>query len=289
MGTLIPDPSRPDSFANDQVSIYIEDEIALADNLWLTIGTRQYYGELTDHDWAAKAALVWEAKPLHFFSASIARAFARPVMQQFFAYESPNFDPADDLGNESMMSYELGYRGQLTDKFVLNMELFYNQNKDLIGLNSTVTPFLLGNVLDVDTYGIETSIDYRPYEWWYIRATHSYAYQPEQNDLNENTNALRVFTIPKHTGTLMNRFYLGNSTTLNTQLFYSDSYFDNRRVKSRTEIESFLRFDARLGQRFWNDAAEIAIGITNVDGAYHYEGGPEEVPRLYYLQFFYNF
>ncbi len=252
-------------------------------------GTRQYYNEMTHYDWAARTALVWEAQPSHFFRASISRAFARPVMQQFFLYESPTTDASDDYRNESMISYEFGYRGQLTDKFELNMELFYNQNINMIGLTDNFTPRRRGNVLDVDTYGLETSINFKPYKWWHIRATHSYAYQPEQDDINENANNLKVVTIPRHTGTLMNRFYLGKATTINTQFFFSDSYFNDRRVSSRTTIEPFTRFDLRLSKRCCKDAFEIAIGATNLNDNFHPEGGSDEVPRQYYLQLFSEF
>ncbi|MHC4413466.1 MAG: TonB-dependent receptor plug domain-containing protein, partial [Planctomycetota bacterium] len=39
--------ATPDTFANDQLSVFADDEITLADNLWFTLGGRLNYNELT--------------------------------------------------------------------------------------------------------------------------------------------------------------------------------------------------------------------------------------------------
>lgn len=286
-----PEPGRPSSAANNQFSVYIEDEITLKDNLWFTLGTRQYYNEMTDHDWAYKTALVWEGQPQHYYKASVSRSFVRPSLQTFFGYENGTDVVADNFDNESLTAYALGYRGQLTNNFELSIESFYHQNKDLLGSDSTVSPRARGNFLDVDTYGLETSINYIPRAWWHVRASHSYGYQQEEDILNEDANSIKVFSIPRHTATLMNRFYLDSGFTINTQIFYTGSHANDRSLGSskRTEIPSFIRFDFRVAKKFWNDAADIAVGANNLTDPLHHEGGNYqkvdiEVPRQYYVQ-----
>lgn len=287
---------RPDSFADDQVSAFIEDEITLADDLWLTIGNRQHYNELTHHDWAGRAALVLEIAPRHFVRGAISRSFRRPLLSEEFDYEDNGLTgPAwqltelgnDSLRNERLLSYEVGYRGKLKDNLEFNVEGFVNRHKDLIGKRGS-SPAVWNNVLDVTTYGIETAIDYRPYSWWLIRGFHAYEHQTDEKNLNDSdTGELSVWTIPKHKVGLTNRFYLDQSTTLNTQLYWSDTFFNDEHPGER--VDPYFKFDIRLGKTFWNDNAELAVGVTDLTDHFHDEGGHNELPRQAYFQFFYRF
>ena len=278
---------RPDSFANDQLSAFIEDEITLADNLWFTIGNRQHYNELTHHDWAGRAALVWEIAPRHFIRGAVSRSFRRPIFSEEFDYTAGTILGNDSLRNERLVSYELGYRGKLKDNLELNVEGFVNKHKDLIGKKGS-SPAVWNNVLDVTTYGIETAIDYRPFKWWLVRGFHAYEHQTDEKNLNDsNTGKLSVCTVPKHKLGLTNRFYLDKSTILNTQLYWSDTFFNLNDPGER--VDPYFRFDIRLGKTFWNDNAELAFGIKNLTDQSHSEGGNYEVPRQVYFQFFYRF
>ena len=286
--------ANPNSFYNDQASAFIEDEITLADNLWFTIGYRGHYNELTHFDWAGKLALVWEAVPKHFFRAAISRAFRRPLFHEEFANEvSPAKVGNDSLRNERLVAYELGYRGKLAKNLELNIEGFLNKHKDLMGTTKDGSdPKVWNNVIDTKTYGIETSIDWKPCNWWLIRASHSYEHQTQANQINlqdATRGKLFVYRVPKHKVGLTNRFYLDKSTTLNTQLFWSDTYFDGNTSPDR--IDPYFRFDFRLARRIWNDAAEVAFGVTNLTSHFHDEFGSttQKVPRQIYFQFFYEF
>ena len=285
------DAADPDSFTNDQVSGFIEDEIALAKNLWLTVGTRLYYGELARYDWAGRTALVWEAAPKHFFRAAISKSFRRPLLAEEFVHRvvdgSVTRSGNESLANEKLIAYELGYRGLLRKNLELNIEGFINKHSNLIGLKSNKYE----SVLDTTTYGIETAIDFRPYDWWLVRGFHVYEHQTDENRLNATNIDVKVYTVPQHKVGLTNRFYLDDSTTINTQLFWSDAFFDRKAPATRNMIEPYFRFDIRLAKKIWNDSAELAFGVTNLTEHFHYEGSSDlsEVPRQFYFQFFYKF
>ncbi len=286
--------ATPDSFGNDQASAFIEDEITLADNLWFTIGYRGHYNELTHFDWAGRIALVWEAAPNHFFRAALSRAFRRPIFAEEFTDQS-FLQGNDSLKNERLVAYELGYRGRLAKNLELNIEGFLNKHKDLMGTTRSNNVSTWNNVLDTKTYGLETAIDWKPYKWWLVRASHSYEHQTEDNKINNSaTGRLAVFRVPKHKATLTNRFYLDDSTTLNTNLFWSDEYLNLSSTPKK--LDSYYRFDIRLARRIWNDAAELAFGVTNLTSHFHDESGLSEtglpnqkIPRQVYFQFFYEF
>ncbi len=318
----------PEDFANDQGSAFIEDEITLADNLWYTIGYRGQYNELTHYDWAGSTALVWEFTPKHFLRGAISRSFRRPTMWQEFRCGPLKYvgtagypngiilkgEGNDSLRNEHQVSYELGYRGQWAKNLSVNVEGYIDKDTDMMAVDKSGNLTQISdtwppgwsdtdwynqwtNAYDVTTYGIETSVEWEPSEWWLIRAFHVYSHQTCRNELtNWRTGETGIFLGPKHRVGLTNRFYLDSYTTLNTQLYWTDAatqsleYIDGR---------PFWRLDVRLAKRIWNDTAEIAIGAINILDKSHPEGGygdwtgasPDmtNVPRQLYFQFFYKF
>jgi iron complex outermembrane receptor protein len=313
----------PAYFANDQVSAYIEDEITLADNLWLTLGHRSYYSELTHYDWAGSTSLVHEVSPGHFLRASVSKAFKRPSFEEEFRDRRLFYDLSSTyyeiparllragnrkLRNEKVISYELGYRGELAKDFNLNIETFVNNHYDLIGTvassepytrirrsdgtvhsTGTYTRYTAFNVMDTTTYGTEVSFDWKPVKWWLIRPSYSYIHQTNENRLNNSDSNLNVYSSPQHQFKMTNRFNLDGKTTLNTQLYWTDKYYNTLSER----VDPYWRLDVHLARRFWNDNAEIAVGVTNLTDHFHSENSGSsdrsEVPRLFYTQFSLNF
>jgi iron complex outermembrane receptor protein len=285
----------PRSFANDQGSAFIEDEMTLAEDLWMTIGYRAQYNEFTHYDWAGRVALVWQAAEKHFLRGSISRSFVRPLFGEEFNLRQRLNRRGNiitrrvgnqDLVNERLIAYELGYRGLLADNLELNIEGFFNRHTNLI----LRTPDTHINGLGIETYGIETSVNYQPFDWWLVKAFHAYEHQTDENRINQiDEGSVQVWTVPNNKLGLTNRFYIDKKTTLNTQLFWSDTFFDRSRPANR--IDPYFRFDVRLGRQIWDGAAEIAFGVKNLTDQTHYEGSSDlsEVPRQVYFQFFCRF
>lgn len=305
----------PEDFDNNQGSIFFEDEMTLTDTLWLTIGWRGHYNQLTHFDWAANSALIWEFSPRHFLRTAVARSFRRPTLWQMFRCGPLKYDGRqriygegnDSLENETMISYELGYRGQWADNLSVNIEGYLNQDHDMMalrkGLLQQSQPWLPGsdwvendwydqwdNVYSVTTYGIESSVEWQPTSWWLVRGFHTYLHQTKRNELtNWRTGETGIILSPKHRVGLTNRFKLDEVTTLNTQLYWTDTATPYLEYISG---KPFWRLDVRLARRLWNDRAEIALGAMNLLDRNHYEGGYDwgtgrynEVPRQFYLEF----
>jgi iron complex outermembrane receptor protein len=300
----------PEDFANDQGSAFIEDEITLANNLWFTLGYRAQYNELTNFDWAGRTALVWEFTPKHFLRGAISKSFRRPTFWEEFVYNTwpDNKYGNDSLRNEEMISYEIGYRGQWAKNLSVNIEGYVNKDKDIIALspNSEATNWykIFHNTYDATTYGIETSVEWRPFDWWLVRGFHTYMHQTNRKEfINGSSGELKgakdeIMLSPQQQTGLTNCIYLDKSTTLNTQLYWNNGGATTA-LWGQEETKPFWKLDVRLAKRFWNDTAEIAIGAMNLLAPSHREGGyddwwpsgaiPTEVPRLFYLQFFYKF
>jgi iron complex outermembrane recepter protein len=301
--------TSPDSFSNDQGSAFIEDEITLADNLWYTIGFRAHYNEFTNYDWAGSMALVWEFAPKHFLRGAISKSFRRPTIWEEFLTDNVSWGKFgnDFLSNEEMVSYEVGYRGQLAKNLSVNIEGYLNKDKDIIALATLTSPSWhreFENVYDITTYGLSTSVEWRPVDWWLVRGFHTYMHQTNRNQfINGSSGSMKgekdeIMLSPQHQTGLTNRIYLDKSTTLNTQLYWNNGGATIA-VVGQEETKSFWKLDVRLARSIWKDTAEIAIGATNLLAPSHHEGGYDdwrtsganltEVPRQFYFQFFYKF
>jgi len=283
------DIANPDDFANDQVSIYIQDEITLAKDMWLTLGYRAQHNEITHYDWAGITALVWEIKPKHFLRAAVQKSFRRPTLAEEFSNSGSgaNFVKGnDDLWNERLISYELGYRRPLGERAELNVEGFVNKHSNLIGQIGANKNNQYFNTYDTTTYGVETAVDWKPYDWWLLRASHTYEHQTDRTELSDlDLGKISVYAVPKHKVTLLNRFYLDDDTTINTQLYW----YDTQLTTAGDKIDPYPRFDIRASREFWDDTAELAVGVTNLQHHMHTEGAGQKVPRQIYFQFFYYF
>ncbi|MFC1763363.1 TonB-dependent receptor plug domain-containing protein [Planctomycetota bacterium] len=292
LGTLV-DFANPDSFSNDQGSLFAEDEMTLAKNVWFTLGGRVHYNELSQFDWAARGALTWAVRPKHFLRAALSRSFRRPIMYETFPnkYNAPGTKVVlrdnTSLGNERVVTSELGYRSQFTDNLSLDIVGFYSWYSHLIGAVGDQYQ----NTHYMTTYGFETALDYKPYKWWLLRAGYSFENQSKDDELNDRVyGRLSVWLPPKHKVFMTNRFYFDETTTLNTKIFWSDA-LNSRLGNSVNQIAPYLRFDIRLAKKLWSESTEIAVGITNLTEHFHNElnNTADEVPRQLYVQLFYNF
>lgn len=287
----------PEDFSNDQGSLFVEDEITITDRLWLTLGLRGHHNELTHADWAGRAALVYEALPNHILRGAVSRSFRRPTLWESFKYDPDYWELQGNasLDNEILISYELGYRGQLRDNLSLNIEGYLNKDKNMIAIQTDQTTWekQYENTYDVTTYGVETSLEWRPRLDWLVRGFHAYKHQTHRGQLtNWVDGETEVYLPPKHRIGLTNRFNLDEATTLNTQLYWTDT---STSYLEYIQGHPFWRLDLRLSHRF-NDTTEVAGGVNNLIDHYHYEGGYDwdtgeyiEVPRFFYLQLHHKF
>jgi hypothetical protein len=136
------------------------------------------------------------------------------------------------------------------------------------------------------TYGVETAVDWRPFDWWLFRASHTYEHQTDEQELSSySAGYMTIYSVPQHKVTMTNRLYLDETTTLNTQFFWYDTFYS----ASGDKVDPFGRFDVRLAKKLWDNTAEVAVGVTNLQEHLHDEGAGEGIPRQFYVQFFYKF
>jgi iron complex outermembrane receptor protein len=180
-------------------SAFVQDEIELLKNrLWLTVGSKFEHNNYTGLEAQPSARLLWTPSPRQTLWAAVTRAVRTPsrveedlqlsgllVANPLTFYRiigNTNFSP------EELVGYEAGYRSLVRPSFYLDVATFYNSYNHLLSAESAgapfsesspppphvVVPFLLGNGLLGNTYGIEIAPVWKPLPWWRVQGSYSY-------------------------------------------------------------------------------------------------------------------
>lgn len=142
-----------------QVSIYAQDEIAIGDATYLTLGLR--YDQLSDMPghWSPRVGLVHQNDSGGTFKALLATAFSDPSVYQRY-YAAPGFSVANpDLVPERMRSLDLTWEQRLGQSSKLVTSLYYFRVQDLLGIDPATG--LTANLPDVTGRGLEVEFQHR--------------------------------------------------------------------------------------------------------------------------------
>lgn len=142
-----------------QVSIYAQDEIAVGDATYLTLGLR--YDQLTDMPghWSPRLGLVHQNDSGGTFKALLATAFSDPSVYQRY-YAAPGFSVANpDLVPERMRSLDLTWEQRLGQSSKLVTSLYYFRIQDLLGIDPATG--ITANLPDATGRGVEVEFQHR--------------------------------------------------------------------------------------------------------------------------------
>ncbi len=195
----------PEDAQLDLYSAFIQDEISLMDNrLLITVGSKFEENDFTGTEVQPSARLLWQFDDSSAIWTSLSRASRTPSISE----NSVNFDQLvfppnpplvplpltirftgnENLDAEVLNAFEFGYRNRLTDSFGVDVAFFYNEFDGLYTAVDTGTifepqpiPTNLVNVItqtndnsDINSYGMEVVVDWRPRDWWRIQTTYSF-------------------------------------------------------------------------------------------------------------------
>ena len=168
--------SGPFFFAQPEKPLWLgnafaQDEISLRRDLVLTLGVKGEYYTYTGFAPLPNIRLGWQATPDIFFWSAVSRAIRTPSRIDR-ELESPGLlAPSPDFQSEKLTAFEIGYRGQPTQRISLSVSSFYNIYNDLRtdALTNGGLPIVLMNGLAGNTYGIEAWATYSITDWWRLK------------------------------------------------------------------------------------------------------------------------
>jgi iron complex outermembrane recepter protein len=302
---------EPDKRGDNLFSAFIQGEFLLNPDLRLTAGTKVEHNDYTGFEIQPTLRGLWTINPQHSLWAAISRAVRTPSRSEANAslnaiiptpegFARINSISNQDFQSENLLAYELGYRFNLAQQFLLDMSLFFNQYdklRNLVNKPLTMSPILkfqTNNQMYGEIFGLELATHWQVLETWRLVGTYSYL----QVQLHLDGITIPLIPIgeseenenPHHQATLRSLLTLPHHLEFDTALYY----VDNVPQKSAAH---YLRTDVRLG---WKpiSALDLSIGVRNLFDKQHREFGDvfsgntviaSEVPRTFYLQLKYQF
>ncbi len=289
------------------VSAFVQDKALFFDGaLHLTLGTKVQYYTLSGWDFQPSVRLLWRLHSRHRLWSSFSKAIRSPSRgETAFSLKSislPTSIPSSfvlqansELNREQVYSYELGYRGWLSNSFSLDMAFFYNKYEDLVttsigslDITNGQVPLSFKNDGDAKTWGFETAAEWRPIDPLRIQLVYSLL----QVDTSQQHQSHKE---PKNQVSFRCSYDISSTVAIDTWVRYVDS-FSVQSLLSGTvsEVDSYVGLDLRLAWKPMHDIELSFVGqnlnnkthLEYIDEAFAY---PKQLERSFYAKIQWTF
>ncbi len=289
-------------------SAFVQDEIALRDDLRLTLGSKFEHNSFTGLEVQPNVRLLWKLDEHNALWGAISRAVRSPVRNdtdvQLNFLEPPvllHGSGNPNFVSEKVVSYELGFRSEPSKRLSYDVATFYNELRKLFSIESGV-PFLSGtppmltlpqtidNRGSGQTYGAEASARWQVTENWNLSGSYTWLKMRLQRDPDSTdfTVASVAGTNPTHQWQLTSRLNI-------TQQLDFDTSFYHVAALPNPGVPAYTRTDLRLGWRP-SPPLEVSVGVQNLFDPGHPEFAtgqmnvvPSQVPRSFYAKAVWRF
>jgi iron complex outermembrane receptor protein len=272
----------PASTRQAWASLFVQDEIALRDNLRLTAGARYERNPYTGTEFLPTLRLSWHATPAHSFWGGASRTVRAPSRLDVDSY-IPGVPPYLLAGNSAIRAevarvFELGYRGQAGPGLSWSVTAFRNLYDHLRtqDVSADGRSIVFGNRMTGQSRGIEA--------WGSMQLSDSWRLSAGATALHE------VFRLTPGSLDAASLATTGRDPAYTAQLRSSwaidavrDLELAVRRVGALATpaVEAYTALDARFGWRV-APGVEVSVIGTNLNGGHaEYGSAPvrTEVPR----------
>ncbi len=154
------------------LSAFVQDEIALHEDLSLTLGLKAEDHTFTGVEYMPSVRLAWTPTDSSLVWAAISRAVRTPSRIDR-DLRIPGVILDGNMESENLIAYELGYRAQPTQAFSFSATIFYHDYEGIRTLDLTppgALPVEYSNGMDGALYGLELWGDAALTEVWRVSA-----------------------------------------------------------------------------------------------------------------------
>lgn len=270
------------------ISAFIQDDITLVpDTLKFILGAKLEVNDYTGNELQPSARMIWSPHDDHAAWTAISRSVRTPsrmeedvkyllnVSQHDNSVVPSFFYGSDSATSEELISYELGYRIQLSPQILLDFSTFFNQYEHLLGVTvrRTVSDDMIivvmdqSNVAEGDTYGFETSGTLHLKPGWQLHLS----YTALKMDMSIPDDMENLFSSsidnssPQHIVSIRSTL----DVTENFEFDIWTRYVDGFKV-GRFRVPKYTTLDLRLGWRPFQNVAVSIVGQNLLD-EYHVE------------------
>jgi iron complex outermembrane recepter protein len=264
----------PPTLDHNLFSAFLQDEITLRDNLFLTLGTKIEHNDYTGVEVEPSGRLQWNVTSNQMVWAAVSRAVRTPSrIDRDLSQPAPGgllvlLQGNRDFESETVIAYELGYRAQPTTKLQTSVSAYYN---DYDHVRSTTTnstldslklpfPFFFQNNVAGKTYGFELSANYQLLDWWRLHGGYDLleedlSIKPGKADIN---NALNETADPEQQFSIRSSMDLPKNVDFDTTLRWVDELHNNNGATVGT-VPSYFELEARVA---WRPVKNLELSIV---------------------------
>jgi iron complex outermembrane receptor protein len=278
---------------------FLQDEIRLAENARLTVGSKLEHNDYTGFEVEPSIRGQLSLPGRQSLWAAISRAVRTPsrydrdlIVPTGLVNAPPpfQFPTAYLTGNpnfksESVVAYEIGYRAEFGSQTSASISTFYNDYYDLRSTTSTPAtptypfpyPVYFQNNLEGDTYGAELNVTYRITEGWQLHGGYDLMKEnihprPGQTD---DTGGLNETADPGHQGSLRSSWDFPGNVHLDAAMrWIGPLTIDNGPTSGPVAgtVPGYHELDARIA---WQPLKQIELSLVgeNLLHARHQEYG----------------
>jgi iron complex outermembrane recepter protein len=278
------------------VSGLIQDEITVVpEKLALVTGIKLEHNDFTGFEVQPSLRGVWTPSEKHTVWAGISRAVRTPSrIDEDFVISSAAGNVLlvgdDDFKSETLMAYELGYRVQPYKSLGFDLVGFYHDYDHIRSVEPeppTGSTFVIENLLEGETYGVEALTTYSPTSWWRLKMGYTHLRKALRRKPGGQDRTLGVSegNDPENWFLFRSAMDLTRDVELDTIVRYVDEL-------PNPLVPAYAAVDFRLG---WYPTEELELSIAgqNILGDPHREfGSPvtgREVERTFYGKVTYRF
>jgi iron complex outermembrane receptor protein len=309
----------PTSLDTENYSAFIQDEIELVeDQLGLTLGTKLSENYFSGFEYQPTARLRWNPAENHMLWAGVSRAVRTPSRADAGLTFRQNVPVAGPPGlsvfqegqsglstvSENLISYEIGYRTQLSQNLSVDLSAYYNDYDDLRNTQTLGAPSLAAlngipylrvpttfdNAQTGEAYGVELSTGLQLTPEIVINANYSFL----QLQLHSPPTGTEGFSeasegrSPHHQASIRASFQLPRNWEFSTWARYVGDL-------PSLNVPSYVSLNAQFAWRP-RPSIELAIGGKNLSDDQHLEFEPVftqfqtgEIQRSLYATLTYRF
>jgi iron complex outermembrane receptor protein len=255
-------------------NVFLQDEVALTDQLKVTAGLKIEHHTYTDFEYMPSVRAAWQPSAHDLWWAAVSRAVRTPSRLDRDLQALPILLPAPTFMSETLVAYEAGYRGQLSDSLLVSVSAFFNDYDKLRTTSPLPTgQFRLLNGMEGHVYGVELWAQYRVNEWWRLSAGATGL----SKDLKAKPGVIDVSNMQAAGNDPDQQFSVRSLMALSDNVSFDVGLRAVEKLRSPV-IRSYVELDARLGWRI-TDTFELSVAGFNLLHDQHPEGGPVSTRR----------
>jgi iron complex outermembrane receptor protein len=270
-------------------NVFVQDEIALEENLRLTLGTKFENNYYTGTEPLPSARLAWKPEPQRLLWGAASRAVRAPsrIDRDFFVTAGPTrLNGGSDFVSEVVKVFEAGYRAQPSPQATYSISVFHNIYDKLRSLEPAPGGFVLGNKMEGTTDGLEAWGNYQAATNWRLSAGAFFLRQqlrlkPDSGD----TNVSAAGNDPKRQFMLRSSLDLPGRTELDIRVRYVSAL-------PNPSIPAYSALDMRIAWRLLRELELSVVGQNLLDSGHVESGNPataNEMARGAYLKLKWNY